>query len=142
LSIASQSLATQAQVKGYVDANARVALWNAGFCYAPATSAPPDKSSLSLCFGSDGALYLATAISGPGTEAGPKDPVTTTGYWIKLDITVNGIAPDEQRNVQLTYVVTQSEFDALQAAGTLVPGAMYLVGNTTEIGGGWQWLVW
>ena len=47
----------------------------------PAGAAP---GGASMAFGSDSNLYMATNPSGPGTPAGPQDPVTTTGYWNAL----------------------------------------------------------
>jgi hypothetical protein len=43
--------------------------------------------------------------------------------------TVNGIAPDEDKNVQLTYLVTQAEFDALQDSNELVSGGTYIISD-------------
>ena len=50
--------------------------------------------------------------------------------------TVNGIGPDENKNVQLTRIVTQAEYDALKEAGELVPGATYVISDALRWGGG------
>ena len=46
--------------------------------------------------------------------------------------TVNGIAPDEHKNVQLTRTVTQAEYDALKEAGELVTGATYVISDAED----------
>ena len=40
---------------------------------------------------------------------------------------VDGIAPDENGNIQTTYYVTQKEFDERKAKDELVRGASYMV---------------
>jgi hypothetical protein len=55
--------------------------------------------------------------------------------------TVNGVSPDENGNVQITRAVTQFEYDALEAAGDLVPGVTYIIikDDGTDYGVGDIW---
>jgi hypothetical protein len=67
-------------------------------------------------------------------------PASTTKAGVIRIATDDEVSAGELTSVAVTpkqlagmiKVVTQSEFNALQAAGTLVPGAIYLVGNNSE----------
>ena len=47
--------------------------------------------------------------------------------------TVNNIAPDADKNIQLDYVVTKAEFEAKREAGELVIGASYIIDDPEPI---------
>jgi hypothetical protein len=51
---------------------------------------------------------------------------------------VNGILPDANKNVKITYFKTQEEFDAIIAAGTQVRGARYVIRENSNTDFNWN----